>query len=103
MLKQLFEKKVCKKCGKEFRLGKAMSDYCTTCLQKYPAECHMHLTCFYPKCKNITLEHHRFLLTGDIPNYHCEKLGFDFPGTLPDVSKQATEDHKDCPYHTERP
>ena len=45
----------------------------------------------------------RALCARDIPKYYCEKLRFDFPTTLPDVSKKATEDHKDCPYHTERP
>jgi len=98
---KLLEKKNCLKCGKEFRLGSAISDYCMTCLQTYP-ECHMNLTCFQPKCGNITVKHHRFLLTGDKPNYYCTKLNFEFPLILPNLSNES-EKHKNCPYHTARP
>ena len=102
MFRRLLEKKVCKKCGKDFLLGKGISDYCVTCLQKYPNECHMHLACFTPKCKNMIVQYHKIGLTGRIPFFHCEKLNFDFPTMLPESSKEA-EEHKDCSYHTERP
>ncbi|MEM2144344.1 MAG: hypothetical protein QW279_03215 [Candidatus Jordarchaeaceae archaeon] len=99
---KLLKKKRCLKCGKEFLLGSAISDYCVTCLQTYPEECHMHLTCFYPKCGHIKVKYRRFSLTGVKPNYYCEKLNFEFPTILPDISDEA-EKHKNCPYHTARP